>query len=181
MDCLQGKLLVASTRLVDPNFIHTVVLIVKHSPEDGALGVVLNRPLEMSVKEAMESILETTCSVDQMLRQGGPCEGPLMVVHTAQALAEQQVVEGVYFTTERSRIESIMDNGGEPARYFVGYAGWAKGQLESELETGSWLTLAATSEHVFGEHEDLWSELTTRLTLGRWIDPERIPPDPSVN
>jgi putative transcriptional regulator len=74
-----------------------------------------------------------------------------------------------------------MDDAPESIRYFVGYAGWEQGQLEAELETGSWLVVSATAQHVFGHSDKLWSDLTNQLTLGRWIDPKNIPPDPSVN
>ena len=67
-------------------------------------------------------------------------------------------------------------------RVFAGHSGWAPGQLSDEMETGSWLTLPAEADQVFGpdEHEQ-WSKLMARVTLGRWIDPSQIPDDPNVN
>src|SRR5438309_4081901 len=101
MASLKGKLLIASPRLADPNFRRTVVLMLRDDPDEGALGIVLNRPMAVSVKEACEDALDTTCNVDGPLHQGGPCEGPLMVLYGQSADDEDEVAPGVYFTTEK--------------------------------------------------------------------------------
>jgi putative transcriptional regulator len=80
MDSLRGQLLLASRRLADPNFFHAVVLMVQHG-EDGALGLVINRPLEVTIKQACDDSLEMVCETEGILHQGGPCQGPLMVLH----------------------------------------------------------------------------------------------------
>ena len=182
MDSLQGQLLIASPRLVDPNFAKAVVLMVQHG-EEGALGLVVNRPLETSVEEICEKVLETPCAAEGMLFQGGPCEGPLMVVHTHGVRSDIAVKEGIHFSTERESIEWLLRYNEAPIKYFVGYSGWAAGQLESEMESGSWFTLPAEDEQIFGaaDGEELWSKLFTAATLGKWIDPARIPDDPSMN
>jgi putative transcriptional regulator len=179
---LQGHLLLASSRLVDPNFARAIVLMVSHGDE-GALGLVLNRPLEMTVKEACEQVLETTCDIEGTLFQGGPCEGPLMVLHTKGSAIkmEAEVIPGVHFTTDRERIESLLRDGELTAKYFVGYSGWGPGQLEAEIETGSWIQAAACKQHIFDEKADQWSRLMTASTLGQNIRPEQIPDDPSMN
>jgi putative transcriptional regulator len=178
----QGQLLLASSRLADPNFARAVVLMVSHS-EEGSLGLVLNRPLEMTVKEACEQALETTCDIDDALHQGGPCEGPLMVLHTqnAELKEETEVLPGVHFTTDREKIESLLRDADITAKYFVGYSGWGPGQLEAEIEVGSWIRAAASKEQIFGEKGDQWSRLMTASTLGQNIRPEQIPDDPSMN
>src|SRR5690348_8195431 len=99
MESLAGKLLIASSGLMDPNFVQTVILMVQHD-ENGALGLVLNRPLQTTVKEACEQALETECEVEGYLYQGGPCEGPLMVLSGVETAGQIQVTEGVHFTTE---------------------------------------------------------------------------------
>jgi len=177
-----GQLLLASSRLVDPNFARAVVLMVSHS-EEGSLGLVLNRPLEMTVKEACEQVLETTCDIEGPLYQGGPCEGPLMVLHTQTPIlkAEPEVVPGVHFTTDRERIESLLRAADITAKYFVGYSGWGPGQLEAEIETGSWIRASACKAHIFDDKTDQWSRLMTASTLGQNIRPEQIPDDPSMN
>src|SRR5437660_1340859 len=103
MKSLQGQLLLASSRLPDPNFARTVILMVRHG-EEGALGLVLNRPLETTVHEACSEVLETPCAAEGFLYQGGPCEGPLMALHTNADASDMDVIEGVYFTTEREKM-----------------------------------------------------------------------------
>jgi putative transcriptional regulator len=179
MNSLQGKILLASSRLMDANFVHTVILMVQHD-ENGALGLVLNRPLELSVREACENALELPCEADGFIHQGGPCEGPLMVVHQDEDASQLKVFEGVFFTAEKGHIEGLLAEDGAKAKFFVGYSGWGPNQLEAEMQTGSWVTVAARKEYVFGENVD-WQRLMTQATLGQYIDPNRIPSDPSVN
>jgi putative transcriptional regulator len=178
MKSLQGLFLIASPRLVDPNFARTVVLMVQHG-EDGALGLVINRPLETSVEEICTKVLETECAAEGVLYQGGPCEGPLMVVHTHNNRSDIQVKPGVHFSTERESLEWLLKYNEAPIKYFVGYSGWAAGQLENEMETGSWVTLDAEEQQIFNAGDDLWSKLLAAATLG--IDPKNIPDDPSLN
>lgn len=183
MKSLQGQFLIASPALVDPNFVRTVVLMIEHG-DKGALGLVINRALETSVQEICDKVLETPCAAEGMLYQGGPCEGPLMVLHTHENRSDIEVKQGVHFSTERESIEWLLRYNEAPIKYFVGYAGWAAGQLEQEMATGSWLTLPADEGQIFldsGDGEELWTKLHTTATLGKWIDPERIPEDPSLN
>ena len=180
MDSLQGQLLIASPRLVDPNFVKSVVVMVQHN-DDGALGLIVNRPLQTTIKEVCEKALDIPCAVEADLHQGGPCEGPLMVVHTHEAKSDIEVFPGVYFTTDRDKIEWLVRNNEGAIKFFVGYAGWAAGQLENELETESWLIAPADARVVLDGDVEQWSKLMTQHTLGKWIDPERIPEDPSLN
>jgi putative transcriptional regulator len=181
---LSGHLLIASPQMRDPNFHRTVVLIVRDD-EDGTLGLVLNRPLELSVKEACDKALQTPCNVDGSLYHGGPCDGPLMVLHAGEAHGETsgdlKIARDVWFCTDKDEIESLLADGGVPMKCFIGYAGWGQGQLDGEMESGAWLTHPASSHHVYGTDAKQWSKLMTQLTLGNEIDPRRIPDDPSVN
>jgi putative transcriptional regulator len=179
MNSLQGKILLASSRLMDSNFVHTVILMVQHD-ENGALGLVLNHPLELSVREACENALDLPCEAEGVIHQGGPCEGPLMVVHQDEDASQLKVFDGVYFTAEKSHIEGLLGQEHVKAKFFVGYSGWGPDQLESEMQTGSWVTVTPRKEHVFGDNVD-WQRLMTQATLGQYIDPDRIPTDPSVN
>lgn len=184
MKSLQGQLLVASPKLVDPNFFHTVVLMVQHN-EEGALGLVLNRPLRTTVKDMWKEVEEgDACDVEGYLHQGGPCEGPLMVVHTDDVYAEMEIGDGMYFCTRRDTVERLVNDNSCPMKFFVAYAGWSAGQLEAEMEEGSWLTVNANKQMVFEGDEHLWSDLIramSKAAVTQMVDPKRVPDDPSVN
>jgi putative transcriptional regulator len=190
----RGQLLIASPRLQDPNFVRSVVLIVHHD-ENGAMGVILNRPLELTVKDALSQLMDGPVELEQPLHVGGPCEGPLVVVHTRKELAddeEEGVLPGVFFAAERTTIEQLLEDAAEAAsgivdppaqlKFFVNYAGWGLEQLENEIDSGAWLTAPASPEQIFeGTTDKLWSKLFAAITYSEWVDPSRIPDDPSVN
>jgi putative transcriptional regulator len=180
MASTQGKFLLASPRLADPNFARTVVLMIQHN-EEGALGLILNRPLEITVRQACEQSLGEECEVDEFLHQGGPCEGPLMVVHGNELEKDADVLPGVFFTTEKAKIEALLRQQIALARYFVGYAGWSAGQLEAEMEIESWIIADAVPAFIFEEQTNLWMKLMRGRVLRQWVDPSRIPDDPTVN
>jgi len=184
MDSLQGKLLIASPRLVDPNFFHAIVLMVQHNDE-GALGVIINRPLETTVKEMWKEVNEDEqCDISGHLYQGGPCEGPLMVLHGDDVYSEIEVMKGVHFCTRRDTIERLVADNTCSMKFFVGYAGWSPGQLENELKEGSWLAAPADARLVFDGSEDLWNDLMraiAKASVVGLVDPRLIPDDPTVN
>src|SRR5438045_9775637 len=105
MNSLQGKILLASSRLMESNFVHTVILMVQHD-ENGALGLVLNRPLELTIREACDKTLEIPCLAEGYLHQGGPVDGPLMVLHEDEDAGEIQAFRDRDVSTERSRNET---------------------------------------------------------------------------
>ena len=182
MNSLKGQLLLASTQLGDPNFSSTVILIVQHD-ENGALGLILNRPTETTIQEACSQALELPCVVDGVLYQGGPCQGPLMVVHDNFGESQIDVTDGIHFTTEREEIESLLLNTEAKIKCFVGYSGWAASQLEMEFEAGSWLTFPADADQIFNAPpgDEQYMKLIQKITIGQYIDPEKIPEDPNVN
>lgn len=191
MSSLQGKLLLAAPAMVDPNFARSVVLIVKHD-DDGAMGLVLNRPTGATVREAIVTDSGVTCATDAALLRGGPCDGPLMVLHGDSELAQETVIAGgpgepgVYFTVESELVQELLVSESQALRFFHGYAGWTTGQLDAECAAGGWLAVDATPEVVFepGMDTESWSELIKqrgREELRKQINPDLIPPDPSVN
>jgi putative transcriptional regulator len=180
MPSLKGHFLIATPRLVDPNFARSVVLILQHD-ENGAMGVIINRPLSISVKEACAQASDLECEIEAPLHSGGPCEGPLIALHTRDDAGENQVMGGVSFAVQRSDMEELLQDATSSVKFIANYAGWGPAQLESEIEEGSWLTLEATAAQVFATDEDLWDKLLSRAALGHWVDPSRIPDDPSLN
>lgn len=177
---LRGQFLLAASTLADDNFYRAVVLMLRHDDE-GAMGVIVNRPLEIRVSEAVAGAVPAATGVDQPLFQGGPCPGPMMLLHDEAGVAGDEIVPGVRYTDQRDAIERVMSRGdASRSRYILGYAGWAADQLEGELGEGSWLLTPATAE-LFGEPDDLWQTLATRATLGRFIRPTDFPSDPNLN
>jgi putative transcriptional regulator len=183
MKSLKGCFLVASPHLRDPNFVHTVVLLVHHS-EDGAFGVVLNRPTESTIKELWEKVGESPCDSQQRVHLGGPVSGPLMAVHSDASLAEMEIIPGVYFAAQRDHLEQLLQQDEHDFIFFVGHSGWGGGQLENELKEGAWFTAPATAEFVFYSDDDLWRRVTQQIGQSMLTDMLRIkgvPRDPSMN
>lgn len=191
MTSLAGKLLIAPPQLADPNFARTVTLVIRHD-DDGALGLVLNRPVDMPVATAWAEIAGSPCAVDGKLHQGGPCEGPLVALHGDAEHAELDVIDGVRFAAHRDHLRALIEAGTADIRCFVGYAGWESGQLEAELAGGAWIVTDARREHVFPPttsrrpttDEARWVRLVEALAptmLHPSLDPRLIPNDPARN
>src|SRR6516225_8331032 len=100
MESLEGQLLLASPQLMDPNFVRTVLLLVEHN-DNGALGLVLNRPTGKTVEELWKQVGEAQCDRKDPIHLGGPVSGPLMAIHTAGGLAEMEIVDGVFFAAKK--------------------------------------------------------------------------------
>ena len=181
MDSARGQLLVAGPALLDPNFWRTVVLIVEHN-DDGALGLVLNRPSETSVGEAVPQLSELLDPA-QDLFIGGPVQPSAVIVLAefedpadAALIAFDDV--GVLGTGPS---EEQLAAGIRAARAFLGHAGWGPGQLDNELERGDWILEPAKLEDAFSsEARRLWSEVLTRKG-GSYALVARMPADPSMN
>jgi putative transcriptional regulator len=183
MESLQGHFLVASPHLPDPNFYRSVVLMVQHD-EQGALGLILNRRTNTKVGELWESLSNEHCDCPHFVWSGGPVQGPLMALHTDAALSDSEVVPGVCFASREEFLRRIVREANRPFRVFLGYAGWAAGQLEGELEVGGWLTCAATADEVFADVEDLWRKVTAKIgeeILRPAVKTRHVPKDPSLN
>jgi putative transcriptional regulator len=180
-ESLVGQLLLASPALRDPNFARTVVLIGVHS-EEGAMGVVLNRPSEVTVGEAAPQ-LEEAVEETQLVFVGGPVQ-PSSIVFLAEFLdpdpAGVLVVGRIGFPAPDAELAELAQATGR-VRVFAGFAGWGEGQLEAEIADGDWIAQAALPEDVFTElPEQLWSDVLKRKG-GSYALVARMPPDPSVN
>lgn len=183
MQSMKGYLLVSVPDLLDPNFLQSVTLLVEHTA-DGALGLVLNRPTDSTIGQIWEELTQRPCEMDYQIHQGGPCEGLLSVLHGESELACGNVFGDLYFTQDPGKIEQLIELEVHPAKFFVGYAGWSPGQLEAELESGSWLTTSALMDDVFSDQEELWRQLRSRISQSKWWDKlniRNVPDDPSVN
>jgi putative transcriptional regulator len=186
MNSLQGKFLVASTKLADPNFFRTVVLIVRHNSE-GAMGMVVNRPASLTVREVWEKVAGSECETTEHLHVGGPCPGPLMALHERVDLADLEIASGMYFTADPESIAQLVEQANVAARYFAGYAGWGSGQLEQELAEGAWHILPAEPDQIFAADDNLWESLLANQQrhspdwLLEALGIRHVPPELSMN
>lgn len=184
MNSLKGQLLVATPRLVDPNFAQTVLLMLEHS-EDGALGVVLNRPTAATVHELSGQVLEEPSDWEKTISIGGPVSGPLIVLHGIAELGDQEVIDGVYSTLDAARIQELIRRQAEPSLIVANYAGWGPGQLESEFETDSWYACATEAAEVFAcEDASCWRTIVKRINAGTLAEIAHLramPRDPTLN
>ncbi|MEJ2185841.1 MAG: YqgE/AlgH family protein [Gemmatimonadota bacterium] len=180
MESLKGQLLISGGGLFDPNFRHTVVLVGEHNAE-GALGVVLNRPLDTSVADGVPP-LAGLVGPGEPLFQGGPVQPTqpvLLAEFSNPERADLPVFGAVGFLT--GSVPSDLQPEVLRARVFAGYSGWGPGQLEAELEEGAWIIEEATAEDVFtGAPETLWSRVLRRKGP-EYATLARMPFDPSMN
>jgi|SRR5579862_2508596 len=180
VDSLQGQLLIASPGLRDPNFRRTVVLVTEHSDE-GAAGLVLNRPSPAAVADVVP-VLEPLVEVDEQVWLGGPVQQDAVLVlgefvdpHDAAvplfgALGFPSLDEPEEVVTATVR-----------RRVFAGYAGWGAGQLEDELAREDWIVEPSRIDDAFTEEPDeLWADVLRRKG-GVYELVARMPEDPSVN
>lgn len=183
MDSLKGHLLIAAPQLADPNFARAVVLMIEHD-ENGAFGVVLNRPSGRTVHEIWEELADDPCDCGESVNVGGPVGGPLLALHTHKSLAEAEVMPGVYLSAQREHLDELVRQRDGGFRLFSGYSGWGGGQLENELKQGGWITKKATKQYVFTDADDLWQRVGKDITeevYRRGLKLKNFPDDPSLN
>lgn len=168
---LTGSLLVASPLLADPNFFRTVVFVLQHD-DDGALGVVVNRPSGSPVADHLPGWADLALE-PAVVFVGGPVEPAVAVALGDRGAATP--LDGIRVVDLES------DPVGEWLRVFSGYAGWGAGQLEEELDEGSWMVVEALpSDITTPDPDDLWHDV-----LRRQRGPLRLlatyPPSPELN
>ncbi len=186
MENLAGHLLIAIPDLHDSNFYRTVIVVFRHDQE-GASGVVLNRPSDVSVSQVWQEITKdgqpSSSECQDFVHVGGPVEGPLIGLHTSLALAETPVIPGVFISMGRENLNSLVEQKEQSFKIFSGYSGWGPRQLESEIEQGGWLTLVAKHEHIFDSPEGLWKQVCHQVgndVLRPHIG-KHLPTDPTLN
>ncbi len=154
---LTNQLLIAMPNLLDPNFHKTVTLICEHNAQ-GALGIVINRPLDLQMSEVFEQM--SLASVDSSLNHapvldGGPvAKDRGFVLHTGSedTLWESTIrlPNNVGVTTSRDILSALAGGEGpDNAVVALGYAGWEAGQLDAEMAANAWLTVNATDQILF--------------------------------
>ena len=170
---LTNQLLVAMPSLADPEFSQTVTLVCEHSLEKGALGIVINKPLPMTLGEIFEQMnLESQdAALDaRAVLRGGPVHRDRgFVVHRSGGRwdSSHTVSEGIQVTTSRD-VLAAMARGEGPADAFIalGYAGWEVGQLEREMRDNAWITLPVDERILFEmPFEDRWHAVWRQLGI----------------
>jgi putative transcriptional regulator len=180
---MEGKFLIASPYLQDPNFKRSVVFIVKHDDEE-ALGFIINYPSKLRLPDLLELAEETETLVDCLVYRGGPVNGPLMALHEIRLDTEDQEIAGLAVSVDKQLIIELVTSREHRLRVFFGYAGWGPGQLEAELEEGGWLVTTATRDRIFADNDNLWEQLVVEIgrdIMTTGIDARHIPDDPTCN
>ena len=180
MESLRGRLLISSGGLYDPNFRHTVVLVGEHNA-DGALGIVLNRALNVTVQKTLPTLSDLV-PPGELLFQGGPVQpaGPVLLAELAHPeLADILVFGSVGLLV--GEISADIEPSILRARVFAGYSGWGPGQLEAEMDVDSWIIEPARAADVFTDAPDLlWNRVLERKGP-EYRQVSRMPYDPSMN
>ena len=173
-----GSFLVAHPNMLDPNFRRAVLFISAHTPDEGATGIILNRPLEKSVGE-----LVTDAPPDGLENVPVFFGGPVQRDRLMFAAVEWRSGKGLDFNPTVNLEEANARAGKDPnsVRAFIGYAGWSAGQLEAEIKQNAWIMRKADRAALKLERlPKLWFEIMRGL--GPWFKMlAAAPDDPSLN
>jgi putative transcriptional regulator len=179
VESLAGQLLISSPSLVDPNFRRTVVLMTHHD-EEGAVGLVLSRPSELRIDEAVPDLGDLPYA-DDVLYIGGPVqpEAVVVLVDLEEPREDSEpILGGIAYLPPGVDPDELSAT---RARVFAGYSGWGPEQLESELEETAWIVAPAEPADVFAaDPDELWRAVLHRKG-GMFSLIATMPYDPSRN
>lgn len=179
----KGDLLISEPFLPDPNFERSVVLLCEHNDE-GSLGFVLNKPSGIHLEDALDEV----AGFNKMLYTGGPVQiNTLHFIHKATPMlsSSEKIGENIYWGGDYDQLLSLINTrqlSPEDIKFFMGYSGWAAGQLEAELEENSWIVYKrASAQQVFQMSPDLlWREVLKSMG-GKYRMFSNYPTDPRLN
>lgn len=179
----KGDLLISEPFLTDPNFSRTVILLCEHN-EEGSFGFVLNKPAKIKLNELIEGVDDR----EDYIYIGGPVQqNTLQFIHKNDRLIEggMEVQDGIFWGGNFEQMLAMMDSkliAPEDIKFFVGYSGWAAGQLKSELEVNSWIISRNVKiEQIFNtDVETLWKEVLNTMG-GKYKIISNFPVDPRLN
>jgi putative transcriptional regulator len=180
---LEGKVLIADPFLQDPFFCRSVVLLTEHN-EEGSIGFILNKPIDLTIDEAVEGFPE----FDKTISLGGPVEQEVMFfLHTRGDILDDtmEIVPGVYWGGDFEKLKAFVSQGMVAENeifFFLGYAGWSPEQLKEELAQGNW-TIADFSMRYLkdaDEEENTWKRAILRSDNKNAIL-ANFPENPSLN
>jgi len=173
MTSLAGQLLVAMPQMEDPRFARSVVYVCAHSEDAGAMGLVINKPLgslRMGELFAQLDIASGGSANSRPVHFGGPVEGGRgFVLHTSDYSEQATLVvdDNIALTATLDILRAIGDGRGPRQSLFaLGYAGWAPGQLDAEIQANGWLSVAADHGIIFDhDHEKKWNRALAKLGI----------------
>jgi putative transcriptional regulator len=177
---VKGHLLVAQPFLPDPHFERSVVLVCEHG-EQGAFGFVLSKATELQVAEVIE-----VSSFDQTLYVGGPMEqNTLHFIHKLPEIPNALLLkDGVYWGGDFEYVKSLaIANRLQPknSRFFIGYSGWGKEQLQNELKENSWFVAETNLNVIFENESDKLWQVVLKNMGGKYKAFANYPKDPKLN
>jgi putative transcriptional regulator len=188
-EVMAGRLLVATPLLGDPNFRRTVVLVVEDEPDEGTLGVVLNRPTEVPVGQVLEPWTDLA-SDPSVVFSGGPVS-PNSALGLAIVPGEEEPVgwRALDSSVLLARIglvdletpPQLLAGGIASFRVFAGYAGWGPGQLQAEIDEGAWYVIPAEPADAFARDPGRLWQAVLRRAGGSLALVATYPDDPSLN
>ena len=173
MKTLTGQLLIAMPQMMDPRFARSVVYVCAHSEDEGAMGLVVNKLLASLTMDELFTHLNldpTTLAASRPVHFGGPVEpGRGFVLHTADYHEDATLVvgDGIAVTGTLDILRAI-GRGEGPRRNLLalGYAGWAPGQLDAEIQANGWLSVPADSDLLFDDDFDAkWQRALGKLGI----------------
>jgi putative transcriptional regulator len=178
----KGRILVSEPHLPDPNFERSIVLICEHN-EDGSIGFILNKPSNSMVSELLEGVN----SFDLPVFIGGPVEqDTLHFIHRYGSLdGATEIGEGIYWGGDFERLLFLLESKQllpEDIKLFLGYSGWAAGQLEEELAIDSWMISDRVDDELLFETDSskMWRKALQSMG-GRFSLYSNYPIDPRLN
>jgi putative transcriptional regulator len=177
-----GSILISEPYLGDPNFERTVVLVCRHSPE-GTFGLVLNRPGTLKLSDVL-TFPDT--SFDTALGIGGPMQtNTLHYLHQIPDLNESiKLTQNLYWGGDFEQLQEFMTQGRlNPfnIRFFLGYSGWGKGQLEEEVSKNVWIVNNKAADKLFNlDTNTLWRQILKDMG-GKYKMFSNYPVDPGLN
>ncbi|UBM57431.1 YqgE/AlgH family protein [Marinilongibacter aquaticus] len=177
----KGNLLIAEPYLGDPNFERSVVMLCEHNAE-GSFGLVLNHKSNLSLNDAVDEIY-----FDAPLYIGGPVE--YNTLHFIHRLGDRipdavSLKNGLYWSGDFEVLKSMLNSGlvqSNDIRFFVGYSGWGKGQLEGEMKSNSWIITPTDSEMIFDSDPEVFWRKVLRNMGGEYKVKSNYPVDPRLN
>jgi putative transcriptional regulator len=160
-----GAVLVANQKLADPNFAQSVILIVQFDKDGGTVGLIINRQTEIPVSRIFPKVKQAT---KDPVYLGGPLEvtsGQALLRLPEKTTQATHVAGDIYVTGSKDLIEKSVASQADPSKFrlYLGYAGWAPGQLEAEIRLGAWSFVSGGPDLIFDREPDsLWSRLIHR-------------------